>query len=101
MPLILEPGQRQAFQFYNFKTNFKEEGEFLHIKICDEQMDEVDIIEEEPSLNNLEKLSKPIRKKYNWSSPFFISQVKTFSVKLSTEEIEEDDLISFANIKSL
>lgn len=57
LPLILEPGARQAFSFYSFQTAYHGQDEFLHIKVSDERI-------------LAPKGSGELRKCYNWSCPF-------------------------------
>ena len=73
IPLILEPGARQAFSFFNFATQYFGQDEFLHIKVADERLKR--------------SRGRELRKTYKWSCPFLISNVAKFSVRVAAQEI--------------
>jgi len=43
---------------------------------------------------------KPVRKRYHWSSPFEISSMQSFTMKIDAKEMKEEDMMNFASIKN-
>lgn len=100
LPVILEPGQRQAYQFYRFpSTKYQGQDEFVHIKVCDEQLSAQALEDKFPSGDGHKVVKGSYTKRYSWSNPFQISSVAQFTVKLGAqEEIDEQDAKQFKGL---
>jgi hypothetical protein len=109
LPIILEPNQRKAFFFNRLDQNMPGIDEFLHIKLLDEEIsgkDLEEIIKDQETLrdesdrsirssllsspskafgvygNSQQKKDMIFVKHYRWSSPFMISEVDSFTLKI-------------------
>lgn len=78
LPLILEPGQRQAFNFYVFPQRESLVEELLHLKVLDEQL----------PVPGADGRTRTLQKSYKWSCPFEISTVQQLSLKIVAGELD-------------
>jgi len=46
------------------------------------------------------EFGKPVRKRYQWSSPFEISSMQNFTMKIDGKQLKEEDMMNFASIKN-
>jgi len=85
LPLVLEPGQRSAFYFYNIRAPQQGQEEFLRLRIHDELLPAQSIDKAQPPAAGAERLPSAFTcaKSYHWSNAFVISAVSKFTLKLN------------------